>query len=67
MRAIDKIVAEHGFDSEEMTSLKHEADNLSTSSICQKNELHWPAASFMRNAPRIVWAFATGSEYRHGA
>jgi len=67
MRAIDNIVTEHGFDSEEMTSLKHEADKLSTSSICQKKELHWPAVSFMRNAPRIVWAFATGSEYRHGA
>ena len=67
MRAIDKIVAEHGFDSEEMISLKHEADKLSTSSICQKKELHWPAASFMHNAPRIIWAFATGSEFRNGA
>jgi len=67
MKAIDKIVSEHGFDSKEMMSLKKEADRLSSSSICQKKELHWPAASFMRNAPRIVWAFATGSEHRYGA
>jgi hypothetical protein len=67
MKAIDKIVSEHGFDSKEIMPLKKEVDRLSSSSICQKKELHWPAASFMRNAPRIVWAFATGSEYRHGA
>jgi hypothetical protein len=67
MKAIDKIVSEHGFDSKEIMPLKKEADRLSSSSICQKKELHWPAASFMRNAPRIVWAFATGSEFRHGA
>jgi len=67
MKAIDKIVSEHGFDSKEIMSLKKEADKLSSSSICQKKELYWPAASFMRNAPRIVWAFATGSDYRHGA
>jgi B12-binding domain/radical SAM domain protein len=67
MKAIDKIVSEHGFDGKEMMSLKKEADELSSSSICQKKELHWPAASFMRNAPRIVWAFATGSEHRYGA
>jgi B12-binding domain/radical SAM domain protein len=67
MNAVDKIVSEHGLDSKEIMSLKKEADKLSSSSICQKKELHWPAASFMHNAPRIVWAFATGSEYRHGA
>ena len=67
MKAIDKIVSEHGFDSKEIMSLKKEADRLSSSSICQKKELYWPAASFMRNAPRIIWAFATGSEFRYGA
>jgi B12-binding domain/radical SAM domain protein len=67
MKAIDKIVNEHGFDSKEIMSLKQEADKLSSSSICQKKELYWPAASFMRNAPRIIWAFATGSEFRYGA
>lgn len=67
MKAIDKIVNEHGFDSQEIASLKHDADRLSSSSICQKRELHWPASSFMRNAPRIIWAFATGSESRYGA
>jgi B12-binding domain/radical SAM domain protein len=67
MKAIDKIVSEHGLDSKEMMSLKKEADELSSSSICQKKELYWPAASFMRNAPRIIWAFATGSEFRYGA
>ncbi len=67
MKAIDKIVSEYGFDSKEIMSLKEEADELSSSSICQKKELHWPSASFMRNAPRIVWAFATGSEHRYGA
>ena len=67
MKAIDKIVSEHGLDSKEIMSLKKEADKLSSSSICQKKELHWPAASFMRNAPRIVWAFATGGEHRYGA
>jgi hypothetical protein len=67
MKAIDKIVSEQGFDSKEIMALKKDADKLSSSSICQKKELHWPAASFMRNAPRIVWAFATGSEFRYGA
>jgi len=67
MKAIDKIVSENGLDSKEMMSLKKEADKLSSSSICQKKELYWPAASFMRNAPRIIWAFATGSEFRYGA
>ncbi len=67
MKLIDRIVNEHGFDSQEITSLKHDADRLSSSSICQKRELHWPATSFVRNAPRIVWAFATGSELKYGA
>jgi hypothetical protein len=67
MKAIDSIVSEHGLDSMKLMSLKKDADKLSSSSICQKKELHWPAASFMRNAPRIIWAFATGSEFRHGA
>jgi len=67
MKAIDKIVGEYGLDSKEIMSLKKEADKLSSSSICQKKELYWPAASFMRNAPRIIWAFATGSEFRYGA
>jgi len=67
MKAIDRIVIDHGIDSDRMMSLKQAADRLSSSSICQKKELHWPAASFMRNAPRILWAFATGSESRYGA
>lgn len=67
MKAIDSIVSEHGLDNEEIMSLKQDVDKLSSSSICQKKELHWPAASFMRNAPRIIWAFATGSEFRYGA
>jgi B12-binding domain/radical SAM domain protein len=67
MKAIDSIVSEHGLDSMKLMSLKKDADKLSSSSICQKKELHWPAASFMRNAPRIIWAFATGSEFRYGA
>jgi hypothetical protein len=67
MKLIDGIVAEHGFKSDEITALKPEADRLSTSSICQKREMNWPAASFMRNAPRILWAFATGNELRYGA
>ncbi len=67
MKAIDRIVAERGYDSKELLLLKNEADRLSSSSICQKKELHWPASSFMRNAPRIIWAFATGNECRYGA
>jgi hypothetical protein len=67
MKLIDGIVNEYGFDSPEITSLKHDADRLSSSSICQKRELHWPASSFVRNAPRIIWAFATGGESRYGA
>lgn len=67
MKAIDRIVIKYGFDCEEIMSLKQAADKLSSSSICQKKELHWPAASFVRNAPRILWAFATGSESRYGA
>jgi hypothetical protein len=47
--------------------LKSEADELSNSSICLKKEMNWPAASFMRNAPRILWAFTTGGGYRYGA
>jgi hypothetical protein len=67
MKTIDRIVKEHGLESEEMMSLKQAADELSSSSICQKKELHWPASSFIRNAPRILWAFATGGESRYGA
>jgi len=67
MKVIDRIVIKYGFDCEEIMSLKQAADKLSSSSICQKKELHWPAASFVRNAPRILWAFATGSESRYGA
>jgi len=67
MKTIDRIVKEHGLESEEIMSLKQSADELSSSSICQKKELHWPASSFIRNAPRILWAFATGGESRYGA
>ncbi len=67
IKTIDRIVVEYGADSEEMMSLKQKADDLSTSSICQKKELHWPSASFMRNAPRIFWAFATGSAFKYGS
>jgi len=67
MKAIDRIVIKYGLDGEEIMSLKQAADKLSSSSICQKKELHWPAASFVRNAPRILWAFATGSESRYEA
>ena len=67
MKQIDRIVAEHGLDSDKVMSLKQDADILSSSSICQKKEMNWPAASFMRNAPRILWAFATGSELKYGA
>ncbi|MEE8471292.1 MAG: TIGR04190 family B12-binding domain/radical SAM domain protein, partial [Dehalococcoidia bacterium] len=62
MRKIDRIVSEHGFDCAEIQSLKQDADKFSSSSICQKKELHWPAVSFVRNAPRILWAFATGGD-----
>jgi B12-binding domain/radical SAM domain protein len=67
MKQIDRIVSEHGLESDKVMALKQEADTLSSSSICQKKELNWPAASFMRNAPRIIWAFATGGDYRYGA
>ena len=67
MKAIDRIVVEHGIDAKEIMYLKQDADELSSSSICQKKELHWPAASFIRNTPRILWAFATGSGPRYGA
>ena len=67
MKTIDGIVAQYGLQSDEITALKPEADRLSTSSICQKKEMNWPAASFVRNAPRILWAFATGGELRYGA
>ena len=67
MKAIDKLVDEYGFDCQELMDMKNDADQLSVSSICQKKELHWPATSFLRNAPRIIWAFATGSELRYGA
>ena len=67
MKAVDRIVADHGLEAVEMMSLKGEFDRLSVSSICQKKELNWPAVPFMRNAPRILWAFATGGELRYGA
>ncbi len=67
IKVIDRIVVEHGPDSDKIMSLKPEVDRLSTSSICQKGEMRWPAASFMRSAPRIFWAFATGSSFRYGA
>jgi hypothetical protein len=67
IKAIDNIVDKHGLDNEEMLPLKQEVDRLSVSSICQKKEMHWPAASFVRNAPRIFWAIAKGSACRYGA
>lgn len=67
MKAIDGIVADYGLDSDRTMAFKKDAERLSVSSICQKRELHWPAVSFVRNAPRIVWAFATGGELRYGA
>jgi B12-binding domain/radical SAM domain protein len=67
IEVIDRIIADYGPDSNRIMSLKLEIDRLSTSSICQKKEMHWPAASFVRNAPRIFWAFATGSSFRYGA
>jgi B12-binding domain/radical SAM domain protein len=67
MKAIDLMVGEYGLETDRVSAFKERADELSSSSICQKKELHWPATSFMRNAPRILWAFATGSELKHGA
>jgi len=67
IKAIDNIVDKHGLDNEVMLSLKQEVDRLSTSSICQKKEMHWPATSFVRNAPRIFWEIAKGSTCRYGA
>jgi radical SAM superfamily enzyme YgiQ (UPF0313 family) len=67
MRLIDRIVADHGPDSPQIAALKPEVDRLSSSSICQKREMNWPATSFVRSAPRIFWAFARGSAFRYGA
>ncbi|MEE8372303.1 MAG: TIGR04190 family B12-binding domain/radical SAM domain protein [Dehalococcoidia bacterium] len=67
MKAIDLIVQEHGVETDKVLAFKQRADELSSSSICQKKELHWPATSFVRNAPRILWALATGSESKYGA
>ncbi len=67
MKAVDRIVADYGPEAAEMMSLKDDFDRLSVSSICQKKELNWPAVPFLRNAPRILWAFATGGELRYGA
>jgi len=67
MRLIDRIVADHGPDSPQIAALKPDVDRLSSSSICQKREMNWPATSFVRSAPRIFWAFARGSAFRYGA
>ncbi|MBE0479531.1 MAG: TIGR04190 family B12-binding domain/radical SAM domain protein [Dehalococcoidia bacterium] len=67
IRTIDRLVRENGVESKEIAALKNVARSLSASSICQKKELHWPALSFVRNAPRILWAFTTGSGARYGA
>ncbi|MDY6892597.1 MAG: TIGR04190 family B12-binding domain/radical SAM domain protein [Chloroflexota bacterium] len=67
VQEIDRVVAKYGFASEKIVALKQDVDKLSTSSICEKDELRWPAKSFVRNAPRILRAFATGRELNYGA
>jgi B12-binding domain/radical SAM domain protein len=48
---IDRRAREHGRD-----SWAEEEKELSLAATCLKEELQWPARSFLRSMPRIIWS-----------
>ncbi len=48
---IDKRVQEHG-----RSAWEQEEKELSLAATCLKEELQWPARSFLRSMPRILWS-----------
>ena len=59
IEVIDTIVSRHGMESAEasMAPLKLQVEQVNSSTMCQKEELEWPAFSFFHNVPRILRAF----------
>lgn len=55
--AIDRAVQEQGFEFQAEFPVKWELEQLSLATTCHKRELEWPARSFLRSMPRILWAF----------
>jgi len=49
--ALDRRIAGHG-DS----SSAQDEDELALGATCLKRELQWPARSFIRSMPRILWS-----------
>ncbi len=59
MEEIDRLIKQGNL---EFKGEKAKLEGLTASTICQKKELEWPAISFLRNAPRILWAFCSKSK-----
>lgn len=52
IRESERLVSEYGEE-----ALAQRAGQLSSAITCQKRELQWPAKSFLRSVPRILWGF----------
>ena len=51
IEALDRRVAEHG-----QLSWRQDEEGLALGATCLKRELQWPARSFIRSMPRILWS-----------
>ena len=51
IEALDRRVAEHG-----QLSWRQDEEELALGATCLKRELQWPARSFIRSMPRILWS-----------
>ncbi len=58
--AIDRVVKERGFEFEGEIPWQRELEKLNLATTCHKRELEWPARSFVRSMPRILYAFCRG-------
>ena len=61
IQAIDRLVAEQGFGFQGEPTLKYQMKELSLATTCQKRELEWPAKSFLRSMPRMLYSFCRRS------
>ena len=61
IQKIDRLVAEQGLDFQGEPPLKYEIKELSLAATCQKKELEWPARSFFRSMPRMLYNFCRRS------
>ena len=61
IQAIDHLVAEQGFGFQGELPSKYQMEELSLATTCQKRELEWPAKSFFRSMPRMLYNFCRRS------